>query len=765
MTLVPQIPEGLSARAYLASLLGPVALAAALGVQVTLTAALLVKPPVRRTAGYTIVGAWLYVPERDLLWYLAGIGLAMGAALTFTLVWRRRLGPAGSPVPDRRLLRRSLLQAVVAIAATVLYLNGYVHARTQLILQGRVPGSFQVFAIAIAAAIVAVALISRKRRNEPAAEPRPNSFLDRLGPFEMGRARLSVLDLVVPIVIVLFTYVPFWRQTAGRAFQDETMFHWDFFAMGPMLGLDSGAALGTDVHSLYGVGWPMFYRALSGWLPISYGRMIQIGSIYLCIYMLGVYLLLRMLVRRPLLAALGAALLILQFSVATQEFFLWRFPSLTFMRWPFDVWCFIALVMHWRSGRRIWAIVAGAMVGLAIVFVVDTGVYLAAAVGLYWLGTVAIASDKGRRLLDSVLSGATALIVLAAGFLIASRGTFLQAGFWKGLFETFLQFGDGYGMLPLATYPRTPALAFFAVVFLFHLVVLGWSLVLLLHGRAGHFEIFNGCLSVYGLLLQTKFVGYSENINAFRLWVPALLVAINLAGRADFHIGKYLRSLWGESLRTRAAVSMPYVAVGLVVSLLVAAAPGQPLTDQLLSYPSLVSAAVRGHRPDGLCLMTAPTDICGIPPELAGTVEQSRAFAARLSTLGRQGKKIAILDTSGLVFHVASDTAPWGRYARLFDTVIDIEQVDRVVAMLEEHPPELVLTRLPPRPGYENWAWFGLGPIPGEIYADTLERLLEVVRRDYLPDSEAGPYQVWTRRAPGGAEVSTIPEIPVVVGR
>ncbi len=758
MFRLPQVPEGISSRAYFAGLLGPIVLVSTLGVQLTLTLALLVPPPVRRIDGYTFFGGNLYLPERDPIWYLAGLAAGLAGGLMAALVWRRRAGSAGTDLSQPRLLGTLGFQLALALAGTSVFLSAFYRDRGVFGVDKAVPKAFLVTALVVAAVSAIAAVTYRIPRNKGSRE-RP---LDKLGTYEHARLRFSVADLVTPVGIVLLAYIPLWRQVAGVAFLSETLFHWDFYAMGPALGFRHGGALGTEIYVLYGVGWPMLFRAVFSWLPVSYGRLIQVGSLFSCLYLAGAYVLLRILVRRPLLAAAGALLLVMQLALGTQGGPIWNYPSLTFMRWPFDVFVFVAIVAYSRTGRRVWALAVGTLIGLELLFALDTGIYLAASVGAWWLGTLVVVPDRRRHFIDSVLSAAAALGALLAGLGVASRGTFLQAAFWNGLLETLRQFSDGWGQLPLATFPRPLTLGFFVALVTFQLIVLSYCLVRLLHREASQLDLFRGCLAAYGLLLQSKFVGYSLDINAYRHWIPAALIAVTLVDRADFHLGEYLKTRWNPRKAAVASLA-PYAASGLALLLVFVAAP-RVLAEPLFRYPNLLTAAVKGREPDGLCLTEVPKDICGLPSTLAESVDEYRVVADRLKEFGREGKRVAILDTSGYQLYVTSDTAPWGRYARLFDTLIRTEQVDRAVELLEGEPPDLILTRKPPGPGSELWS-FALGPFPNSFFTDTADRLFQVVRRDFRIEQDIGPFLVWSRAEPGDPRQPVPADQPVIVGR
>lgn len=733
-------------RTYFASLIGPLLVSAALGVQLVLTAVLLVEPP-ESPADLTRWGEILFMPERDVIVFLAGIIVAACLSAGFVWAWNRRLRSAGPP-SDRFLIGSLVTQAVGSVGGTVLFLTQFFAARADLVEGMAIRPSFLVVVAAIGVLLVASALVGWRKTD--GREPKESPFqegLESSRPTPIPPQR-SLLDLLIPLAVVAVVYIPAWRLMSGRLFMEESLFHWDWFAMGPTLTFHHGGILGTDVYTMYGVAWPLLFNAIEPWIPISYGRMIQIGSAYTCIYFIGLYVLLRLLVRRPGLAALGTGLAIAHLFLAMGDLVMWRFPSNTPMRWAVDVWCLIALVLHWRSQRRIWAVAAGLAVGLALLVSTDTGLYLAAAVAFYWLGTLMISSQKSRLLLDAAVSVVAAWVMLLSGLLIASRGTLFSGAFWKGWLEPLLEFGAGFAQLPLATTPNTLTVVTFVIVFFFYLVVLGYCINKLLHARASHFVVFNGSVALYGLLTLNHFVGRSGDYTVFRLYIPLVIIAVHLAGRASGHAGSYVHGRWGSRGRSRVLAGMPYVAVGGIVLVLLMVLPSTMLVDPVLEYPNLISNQLRGKTPDGLCLLREPKDLCGLDPRFEGPVETVRAISDELEELDRAGERVAVIDESGSLFYLASDTAPWGRYPRIFVVLTTVDKLEEITESLEDDPPDYILTRQPIQPDselYDRW-WFtsfGLGPNPDSTYSDTWEGLLSEVRANYRLQGVHEPFGLW----------------------
>jgi hypothetical protein len=524
--------------------------------------------------------------------------------------------------------------------------------------------------------------------------------------------------------------------------------------MGPALSFTHGFALGSEIHSAYGVGWPVVFSGLSRWFPLSFGRMIQVASIYTCLHFMGAYVFLRLMLKRPFLAAAGVVLAMLPYFVALEGLVIWRVPNVTAMRWSFDIWCLIVMVMYARTRRRAWALAGGAIVGLAVFFVVDTGMELVAAFGFFWLCLLLYRPDKGRVLRDLALVLLTALVVLLAGLAVAGRGDIFNAAFVKGWLEAPLEFGGGFGMLPMAIVAHPQTVIAFALLFLAYITTAGYAL-----GRAQHgeddpadrvFVLITGFLAFYGLMVLVKYMGHSAELIFYRLLMPAALLGTILVDRATDHYARYVRHAGGE--RTKVALRLPVAGAGLLALFLVAG-PQSPVADAFLAYPNVISEQFSDETPSKLCLVTRPRDLCGIPESMAGMVDGVHQIVGRLEEIERDGQTFGVIDEAGAFFNAATDTAPWGRYSRIFATTPTKRLVDDVVDNLEQEPPDYILTRSPIPTGPEafgEWSNFGPGPAIGKnLTPDTWEALLDVVQRRYALESEIGPYQIWKLTDPG----------------
>lgn len=668
-------------------------------------------------------GRFVFYPEHEVAIYLTALGLALlGMGL---LAWRR---PRADSFPVEAF------QCLVAVAIMAVWLLLFVKARTYAAGQKPVPAGF-VFGFAALSLLTAAAPAAGRRLRVP--KRRAPARIPGGHPEAAGGPGFSLWDVLVPALIMLTVYVPSYRQAAGGIFLEEGLLHWDYFAMGPTLLFQHGHPLGTEALNYYGAGWPMVFSALDPLIPISFGHLIQLGSAYLCLYLAGVYLLLRLVACRPGLAAAGTALAAATLFYWMEGLYLWRAPNVTPLRWAFDVWCLIALVLHHRSGKPAWAGAAGAAAGLAVVFNFNAGIELGAATLFYWL-CLARMPGAGTAVRKSglVFAGASAGVAFA-GLALAGRGQVFSGAFWRGWWLEPLSFLT----LPLATGTRTSVLVSFAVLVFAYLGICGYALAAAVRRRSTYLTVLSGTIALYGLLLQVKFLRHSADMTFPRLLMPAAILLTILLSRLVLR-GRVDTGRW------RHAVA-PAVVAGLAG--LVVLAPQSPVVDPVLDYPNLLSSAVRGTEPEGVCLMVEPRDLCGLPEAMSGGVEEFREVSARLATIADEGGSVGVVDETGSLFYLASGTPPFGRYTRIFTTSYTSELLEHAVEPFEAHPPDYLLTRVAIPAGsaeLARWTGFGAGPRPDSPYADAWEAVGSVVRDRYVLDTTVGPFELWRLAGP-----------------
>lgn len=694
--------------------------------------ALLVVPS-QKAPALTIVGRVGIVPERDAALYLSAglLSLALAAALPAILDRAPSLRRLTMPFKVRRLPWWAAV--TVAASALSLHLLGFLRARRYLIRSEPIPPRYiaPLVVVIIVTAIASLLSLPSRRATHIDTETVPALTTGRR-PIWRHLVEAAVVTLLVAAV-----FTPSWRLMTGQTYMLDGLLHWDYFAMGPTLAFGKGASLGSGVHTFYGFGWPLLFRALSPVLPVSYSHMIGVAVVCGSVYVVGVYALLRALTRHAVWATTGTllALLLHLFSPSAAPFSpYWGFPSLGFPRYVFDVWVFLFLVVYLRSRRNGWMVAAGALAGLAILFEIDTGAYLAGAVGFFALCTL-------RHRLDTrtaVVAAAGGGLVLLVGLGVGGHWTLLHREFWSGWLENMRATSSGLSMEPLTTEPPTRTIVMFVAMTAFNLVVAGHVLRQALRRRASADAIVVGTVAFYGFLVALYFVGRSTAYNLPRATTPFAIVLIAVLASGCRHLLRQprldgsLRSDRCATARRVAGALAPVVATAVVVGLVA--------TNPVFTvYPSVLRKGLASAQVSDLCVIEVPRDICGLPPAGADQVADFRRIVARLRQLTPRTGSLAVLDQTGPSYHLASDTRPWGRYQPLLLTLMQRWRLDEVKAQFRRDPPDVVLMRSADLP----------------LFADSMSELRDLVRARFVVADEVGEFQIWRHAPSQAAEVAS----------
>lgn len=679
--------------------MGVVALAVSAGLTALLAGLLFAEPP---PAGpLTIVGRFYVKPEWDVALYAGAGGLTV---VLLALFWRLRGRSNVWPAPAVRSVAQVAVSAIVATAAV----GAFLRARTPLLTGQEVAGRYRVFFAAALVLVGAAALLGRGVPSGREVAPTP----------VRPSLKVKAVDVLFPAAVVAAVFAPAWGRLAGFTYQLDFMLHWDYFAMGPAIAFSHGEALGTDVHVFYGVGWPMLFAALSPVFELSYTHMIAVNVLVSCLYLVGAYVLLRMITHDRSFACAGV-LLVLVFHVFARSAApfspYWGFPSLGILRWSFDVWAFIALLRFQRTEDMRWAAGAGAVVGLAIIFETDTGLYLAAACAFFWACSAFLARPGRRPTRPFVAFAAVGGAIALLGLAIASRGTIVRPAFWSGWLENLGATSAGFSLLPITTGVGGRVVIAFVIMVVTYLMLVGRALLLTARRRATGPDVMLGALAAYGYLVLLYFVGRSTPYNLVRASIPfAFVVAILGAGAA-----RYASRPWPSAARAARILALAGVAAVLVAN------PVFRSYERHLAVPGTV---LGDALPDGdICLVEEPEDLCGLGSEFTQSAEDVRGIAARLRALAPSGRKVAVLDQTGPMFHLASGTAPWGRFSPLFHEMFDQARLDSVQASFRQAPPDVVVIRAGEQP----------------LFADVVSQFRPLLVESFVLDSRIGDFEIW----------------------
>jgi len=396
-------------------LLGPTVLALTIGVQVTIW---LWRTFWQRTitkeqlSRYTSLVVPMFQPENDKPIYIAGLALSMILATVVYLLWRLRWKVSkpnreggGNGVPVSVCF---FAAAVAVMVFPMLWINaGW---------------------LSLAAAILGMVLLGilwnipdgGRASSSDASLPRPAVWKYGAG---LGAAL---------VVAFLCLYISDMAYHSGLNYQLDNYTHWNGYAMFPALAYRTGGALITEHYVQYGVGWPLVLAGLSHFVPLSYKLELQVGVIWGCIYYAALFYFLQTLLRKTSWAMAGLFFtLFLQCFGGMVGTHKWWLPSGTVLRYSVDMLFFLACLLHARSGKFWWGFIAGALLGCALLFATDTGIYLLVCFLFYIPGIWRVQSPGvGLRaqLLFAASAAATFLLTAIAGFAVATQARCSRAG-------------------------------------------------------------------------------------------------------------------------------------------------------------------------------------------------------------------------------------------------------------------------------------------------------------------------------------------------
>ena len=125
------------------------------------------------------------------------------------------------------------------------------------------------------------------------------------------------------------------------------------------------------------------------------------------------------------------------------------------LRYVLDVWFFLALTLHARTQRTIWIVACGLINGVAMLWELDTGVYLLGVSVFYHAGRYLLRLHGSRgpatrapMLASSASQLAAAAAVTLAGWAVAGRGR-IDGRFLRGVFESITTHVTGMACVPM----------------------------------------------------------------------------------------------------------------------------------------------------------------------------------------------------------------------------------------------------------------------------------------------------------------------------
>jgi hypothetical protein len=706
------------------------ALGLSLGIQATLTALLVLGPSGSDTFAEQLTehGRSMARPEHDLPIFVAFVVLTLACGVVGVWYWRSKLASLKAAEVSPTMMASALLQAIMAITSLLVSLLLATSSwfsrdfRTVGFAPRSVADPGEAISMLIPGAVAllwAILDLEFGWLGSPASANRLELWHQRIN---------KVLTYVVPVLVILVVGVPAgkWSSLAAQFFQIDGFHHLNFFVMGPAISFAHGMAFGTEIYSQYGIGWPLLAAVLPRFSLLSYGNLLGIEIVYGCLYYVALFFLLRNCLTDEVWATFGVFLAIYWqvFSGMNSNEMIWLFPSSTPMRHPMDIWFFIALVGHQRSGRLLWAALAGFAAALGILFETETGFYLVMSFFVCMILRLGLApreggetGAKGWLVALLVFCSATAAALLPL-LLYASRGTLFTRAFWRGWTEAFVAYaGQGLGALPIAELPDIP-LIFFICILTLYLAVIGYSVVRAWHRIASGNAVLLSTVAAYGLVSLLLFVNRSHPYNLSHAAVPFAVILTALLCQGY------------EMLPGKPRSTFAWALVGGLALLLLT-------KPEFERYPSCL-ASLFGTLLTGPAANSSPTGSSGSSPYTEDFIQASAKLGAAIRAVAPNAESVAILDSSDTVLYQATDIKPWSRYASLFHMLLTKPALEDVRQKLIDEAPACVVIRAHDslRPAAWEFAW---GP------------LYEVVTNRYVMRQSVSLFEVWQRATQSGA--------------
>jgi hypothetical protein len=641
---------------------------------------------------------WVH-PERDLPIYCIGCAFCIGVgALFFGREFR----------PNRPARLSLLLGCVVLLLEFVLWS-----------VPSWLPRNALQMAVGIAGGSCIAWSWSTSRRSFGPKDSVLNEGFDTGKRFPVGWA-----DAAVVVGLFLFLVVKDAPQVAGRFFATEEMHHWDFFAMAPTLGFQGGSALGRDVYTQYGVGWPLLFAMLARLVPLSYALMITTASVWGAAYWSASYFLVRYFSCNRLfsLAVTVVGVTMSLFWGLDRGTIIWCWPSSTPLRAPLDILLLLCAATYLHRRTLGWAITSGLMLGLSAIFETDTGIFLSVSFITFWAALLWV-DPSLSRLRHFSLSSCAAILTSFAGFTIAGRAL-PDLRFLKGLIEGITAASGGLGSLPIADL-GVHWVAAFAMMVLVYTGAVGLSLGKLAHRRSGSFDIWVLTSGTYGLLTLLVFVGRSHPYNLFHVCgyfvvFSALLLASYLSA------GHFFRSV-PDPARSQTLLSRAAVGMFLIAAVALGVSPG------FAAYPGFWNP--RGPRQTTVSLRSQGKDLTNLPEAFRAYSQDFKEATEYLRRRSEEGQSVAVLDCAGTVFYLESGVRPWGRYCPPFQIKSTFKaDVEDFQATLMRSKPELVVMSR----NMDSWH--------RKLASESWRRTRETVVQSYSLKREFGLIEIWELR-------------------
>jgi hypothetical protein len=402
-----------------------------------------------------------------------------------------------------------------------------------------------------------------------------------------GQGRqLMGMDAAVLLIAAAALYTPDMTRVLARDFAVDQFYHFDGFIMSSAWAWLKGCVLNVDVISQYSILLPSMMGTMARWMGgLTYAHADEILMAATAVYLLMAYAFMRYWLKDVFIAAFG-----LFFFMKWHLFhwgvspIIWMLPGVIPVRYLFDVVILGLILKDLERPALVWRLMAALVCGLAMAYMLDTGVYITAAFGAYLFLTILL--DRQSNRLRPYLEAA-GLLALSAGLWLflwyLSVGPWLGTKtFWHNVTEHIALFLDGWGALPVTDGLRERNFFAFVMGLTIPLVYTASAMVtvaLVFLKKVSRTWLITAVIALYGLMLYHYFICRSAVSSYYVVCLPFVLVLC----------------FWLNEIRIRLKPSVrPAAGAGLLLFAL-----GALLTNNLFAYyPNALNLSGYDWRPE-----------------------------------------------------------------------------------------------------------------------------------------------------------------------
>jgi len=511
-------------------------------------------------------------PEREIFFYQMFVASSLLIALSMAFIWRKRLH-------ETRLGEQLRTFSLLVGAGLALEL----FAAFKWITSPALAWPKFLFYAALAAALLAQIFYAELKTVAAAC----GRWFYALAGRVQGR-RLTGMDAVIVFIAAAALYTPDMTKVLARDFAVDQFYHFDGFIMSSAWAWLKGCVLNVDVISQYSILLPSMMGTMAQWMGgLTYAHADEILMAATAVYLLTAYAFMRYWLKDVFIAAFG-----LFFFMKWHLFhwgvspIIWMLPGVIPVRYLFDVVVLGLILKDLERPALVWRLMAALVCGLAIAYMLDTGIYMTAAFGAYLFLTIILDRSLHRDRLRPYLEAA-GLLALSVGLWLflwyLSVGPWLWTKtFWHNVTEHIALFLNGWGALPVTDGLRERNFFAFVMGLAIPLVYTASAMVtvaLVFLKKVSRTWLIVAVIALYGLMLYHYFICRSAVSSYYVVCLPFVLVLC----------------FWINEIRTRLKPSVrPVMGAGLLLFAL-----GALLTNNLFAYyPNVLNLSGYDWRPE-----------------------------------------------------------------------------------------------------------------------------------------------------------------------